>query len=364
MLLKELNQINEGALVRQSERDAKDASQYAKSNSSASYDALKPAQQKKVDAAIIAAKKIAKVAGCSPLAVINYFSTNTTDAKAASKLGQWMYYDRKVGNKKISTGKTNEMIMQDAGVTEKELDALSYLDMEDDQLQAAKTMVKGKQPVQEAIAAEIKNDSYVKITSGEYKYRTGYISKLIKSKGEVTAVEVELDDEDNEYVKFTPDQLKVIRESMNEASSFVLELQKAGKCIGYYVSDDRRPAKSVDKALKFKSMAEARREAKLCNNQWDLEDSQKFVAVSAEQQITEAKQYEESSDFDADFNTLEKHLKDAKDIVKSAAWQKHMKDTDTNFDTSVVEMSRRAMDKLQLAIEAFDNFYEYIQEAA
>jgi hypothetical protein len=150
-----------------------------------------------------------------------------------------------------------------------------------------------KQPVQEAIAAEIKNDSYVKITSGEHKHKTGYVNKLIKSKGEVTAFEVEIDDEDNEYVKCTPDQVKVIRESLNEA-----------------------------------------------------------------------KQYEESSDFDADFNTVEKHLKDAKDIVKSSAWQKHMKDTDANFDTSVVEMSRRAMDKLQLAIEAFDAFYEHIQEAS
>lgn len=153
---------------------------------------------------------------------------------------------------------------------------------------------------------------------------------------------------------------------INEAAtgSFVLELQKAGKCIGYYVSDDRRPVKSIDKALKFKSMAEAKREAKICNDQWDLEAGQKFVAVSAEQQITESKQYEESSDFDADFDKVEQHLKDAKAIVKSTAWQKHMKDTDNNFDTSCVEMSRRAMDKLQLAIEAFDNFYEHIQEAA
>lgn len=84
----------------------------------------------------------------------------------------------------------------------------------------------------------------------------------------------------------------------------------------------------------------------------------------AKQPVQEAKQYEESSDFDADFNAVEKHLKDAKATVTSAAWTKHMKDTDTNFDTSCVEYSQDALKSLNEAIAAFDKFYDHIQEAS
>ena len=66
----------------------------------------------------------------------------------------------------------------------------------------------------EATAEEVKNDAYVKITSGKHKGKTGYVNKLMKSNGVVTAVEIEFDDDEGEFAECTPDQLKVIRESV------------------------------------------------------------------------------------------------------------------------------------------------------
>ena len=74
--------------------------------------------------------------------------------------------------------------------------------------------------------------------------------------------------------------------------------------------------------------------------------------------------YSESSDFDADYNKVEKHLKDALAIVKSANWQKHMRDTDKNFDTDCVTYSQDAVKSLNEAIAAFAEFYDHIEKAA
>ena len=61
---------------------------------------------------------------------------------------------------------------------------------------------------------------------------------------------------------------------------------------------------------------------------------------------------------------LYEHLKSALKIAKSANFKRHMKDTDSNFNTSTIEMGRRAEDKLDLAIDAYDKFYKEMERAA
>jgi hypothetical protein len=88
---------------------------------------------------------------------------------------------------------------------------------------------------------------------------------------------------------------------------------------------------------------------------------EKCCAVK-EDVITE--RYEDSSDFDADYNAIEKHLKDALKIVQSANWKKHLKDTDANFSTEAVSKGRDAEGLLSQAIEEFKEFYDHIVEEA
>jgi len=93
---------------------------------------------------------------------------------------------------------------------------------------------------------------------------------------------------------------------------------------------------------------------------------QQLLALKPAQVVEQTleERYEESSDFDADMDKIQNALEEAKKIVNSANFQRHMKDTDENFDTSTVEMGRRALDKLQLAIEAFEKFYTEMEQAA
>jgi hypothetical protein len=74
--------------------------------------------------------------------------------------------------------------------------------------------------------------------------------------------------------------------------------------------------------------------------------------------------YEESADFDADYDELEAHLTAALKILKSPAWNEWMKATDHNYSTSAVEMSRRLEDKVTLAKEAATNFYSHMEQAS
>ena len=85
--------------------------------------------------------------------------------------------------------------------------------------------------------------------------------------------------------------------------------------------------------------------------------------------LTESKQilterYEESADFDADYEQIQKHLAAAKKIVESANWKKHLSDTDKNFDTECVTYSGDALKSLNEAIAAFTEFYNHIEKAA
>jgi hypothetical protein len=84
--------------------------------------------------------------------------------------------------------------------------------------------------------------------------------------------------------------------------------------------------------------------------------------VALEAAVTEG--YDESSEFDADVDKLQKLLEEARDIVISDDWKAHLKATDRNFDTSSVELSRRAQVKLEEAIVAFQNMYQHIIERA
>lgn len=93
-----------------------------------------------------------------------------------------------------------------------------------------------------------------------------------------------------------------------------------------------------------------------------LQELRKLAGLPAISKVAEA--YEESSDFDADANKVEKYLKDALAIIKSAAWQKHMKDTDSNFDTSCVNASQDLVKSINEALGSFKEFYDEIQKAA
>lgn len=74
--------------------------------------------------------------------------------------------------------------------------------------------------------------------------------------------------------------------------------------------------------------------------------------------------YQESSDFDAAYTAIQKHLKDAKAIVQSANWRKHMQDADSNFGTSSIQYSQDALKSLNEAIAAFEEFYNHIEKVA
>ena len=74
--------------------------------------------------------------------------------------------------------------------------------------------------------------------------------------------------------------------------------------------------------------------------------------------------YEESADFDADYDEVEAHLAAALKILNSPAWKEWMKVTDENYSTSAVEMSRRLQDKIEQAKDAADAFYTHMEKAA
>lgn len=80
--------------------------------------------------------------------------------------------------------------------------------------------------------------------------------------------------------------------------------------------------------------------------------------------VVESEEYETSADFDADFERMHGCLDQALGIVQSEAWKKHLKDTDLNYDTSAIELARRAEEKLVWAVDAYLEFYEHMQEAA
>lgn len=90
---------------------------------------------------------------------------------------------------------------------------------------------------------------------------------------------------------------------------------------------------------------------------------------AAQQQVTTEdtlqERYNESSDFDADMDTLKDHLQAAMDIINSDNWAEHLESTENNFD---VPGLRDAHDKMYQSIEDAmnnaDTFYETMQEAS
>ena len=86
--------------------------------------------------------------------------------------------------------------------------------------------------------------------------------------------------------------------------------------------------------------------------------------------LTESKQilterYEESADFDADMDKIEKLLKDALSIARSSNLVSHAKDTDKNFDVPNLKDKFSDMTfKIQQAISSVKDFYEEMEKAA
>ena len=76
------------------------------------------------------------------------------------------------------------------------------------------------------------------------------------------------------------------------------------------------------------------------------------------------REYDGSNEYDDDQGRIDEHLSKAMKIVRSSAFKKHMRDTDQNYDTSAVEMSRRAEEKLGWAIKAYNDLYEHMIEAS
>jgi hypothetical protein len=85
-------------------------------------------------------------------------------------------------------------------------------------------------------------------------------------------------------------------------------------------------------------------------------------SVALEASVTEG--YDESSQFDADYDKVRELLAEVSAIVSSPDWKDHLKATDKNFDTSAVELNRRAIDKLDMTVDAFKAMYDHIVERA
>ena len=164
-------------------------------------------------------------------------------------------------------------------------------------------------------------------------------------------------------------ELTALTFSVNEsAGEFVLALMDTGTnaVVGYYVSDDEDVTKNKNKAYKYKSKKEAEAEAKLCNNQWDLDGQQFKVVELTEGAIAEEEkhEYDGSNEYDDDQNNILHFLDQALKIARSPAFKKHMRDTDANYSTSATQMARTAEQKLNDAMQAYEDLYEHMMEAS
>lgn len=69
---------------------------------------------------------------------------------------------------------------------------------------------------------------------------------------------------------------------LNE-SKFILALTYRDKIEGYYVADDEDVTDDPKQAFSYPSKSSAEAEAKLNNEQWDLEPGYKFVVKQVEE---------------------------------------------------------------------------------
>lgn len=146
---------------------------------------------------------------------------------------------------------------------------------------------------------------------------------------------------------------------------YVLCLMKGDNCSGFYVADDEPVAKSVDKAHVYTSKAAAAKDAKLCNDQWDLNDGESFVvrpkfgeALETLGALLEGKDYADSAEFTEEFYGVVQKVNDIKRIVKAPRFMNWMKVTDHNFDTTCVEGGKAvvaAVDTLHSAINDLES---------
>lgn len=146
---------------------------------------------------------------------------------------------------------------------------------------------------------------------------------------------------------------------------YVLCLMKGDKCTGFYVGDDQPVAKSVDKAHVYTSKAAAAKDAKLCNDQWDLKDGESFVvrpkfdeALETLGALLEGKDYADSAEFTEEFYGMVQKVNDIKRIVKAPRFMNWMKVTDHNFDTTCVEGGKAvvaAVDTLHSAVNDLES---------
>lgn len=74
--------------------------------------------------------------------------------------------------------------------------------------------------------------------------------------------------------------------------------------------------------------------------------------------------YEESADFDADMDRIEKCLKDALAIARSPNFRKHAVDTDNHFNTRTAGMGNLMADAIDNALTHAKDFYSAMEDAA
>lgn len=162
---------------------------------------------------------------------------------------------------------------------------------------------------------------------------------------------------------------------LEEKTEYVLCLMKGEKCKGYYVADDQPHTRSLKKAHTYTSMAAAKKDAKVCNDQWDLEDGEKFVACKKEDCMKEAaefesmasllegKNYADSSEFTEEFYGISNKILDIKRVVKSQRWMDWMRVTDHNYNTECVAHAKEVTSATDALYKAFDELEGQIDAA-
>ena len=158
--------LNEGALVNQSNRKARANAAFAKETTKhdSTYEALSPQKRKRVDLAISGARKIAKVSGATPLAVLRHYMGG--DNGGSPNVYKFMYSD--ADGKSSPEPKSDDVVMKLTGASEAEINAMILLDYKDEAVVARAKLKVVKEDLSEAQITVGKGWKKVKSTDPDY----------------------------------------------------------------------------------------------------------------------------------------------------------------------------------------------------
>jgi hypothetical protein len=188
-------------------------------------------------------------------------------------------------------------------------------------------------------------------------------------------------------------ELLPLTEGKTPDETYVVALvNRNGAIKGYFAADDQDLVQDINKAIKYNAFKKAESNAKINNDQWDMKsqfskfvpkkvmisykivESVKVATYSLDEEITVEESINESfghsddlwdsSEFESEFNKLEKLLGQAQAKLDSHAWIEYMKVTDSNYSTEANEMSKGVKEKLDEAIEALEALYDHLVEAS